>query len=111
MNRRDRRTQERRRTALAREYIRAAKPDEYHLGYSDGGNRMCQAMTLATAKAMKECGVDTDVMVDVLVKTADILSDNVLKTDSEIKEEYQNLGILFDKDSPFPEEQFIALEE
>lgn len=110
MNRRDRRTQERQRTALAREYIRATKPPEYHLGYNDGGNRMCQAMTLATAKAMKECGVDTGVMADVLVRAVDILTDNVLKTDSEIKEEYLKIGILFDKDSPFSEEQFIAVE-
>ena len=105
MNRESRRLQAKRRTAIARELMRAEKPPEYGTGFHDGGMAMCKACDASFAQAMQEAGFQASTIVRVLHKAHDKLSDFVLE-DEKMKKAYEDIGILYDETAVFDDEKF-----
>ena len=97
--------QQKRRTAMARELMRAEKPPEYGTGYNDGGIAMCKACDASFAHAMKEVGFQPTTIVKVLHRAHDKLADFVLD-DDELKKAYEDIGILYDEAAVFDSEKF-----
>lgn len=105
MNRESRRLQAKRRTAMARELMRAEKPPEYGQGFNDGGVAMCKACDASFAQAMQEVGFQASTIVRVLHKAHDKLSDFVMD-DEKMEKAYEDIGILYDGSAQFEDEKF-----
>lgn len=105
MNRENRRLQQKKRNAMARELMRAEKPPEYGLGFNDGGMAMCKACDASFAQAMQEAGFQASTIVKVLHKAHDKLSDFVLD-DEKMQKAYNDIGILYDETTVFEDEKF-----
>ena len=109
MNRQGRRTEAKRKQAIARELVRIEKPEQYGQGFRDGGVAMCKAAEAAFATAMCDAGFQQSTIIRVLRKAEDKLS-FFAGEDELIQEAYDKLGIIFDESAVFSNEKFSAKE-
>lgn len=109
MNRQSRRTEAKRKQAIARELVRMEKPEQYGQGFHDGGVAMSKAAEAAFATAMYDAGFQQSTIIRVLRKAEDKLS-FFAGEDELIQEAYDKLGIIFDESAVFSNEKFSAKE-
>ena len=110
MNRQQRRAAERKRKAIAKEITRMEKPEQYGLGFHDGGRSMTKAAYAAFCSAMAEHGFLVEDILSILRSMDDRLL--VYAGDDElIQEAFEKTGILVDFEQLFSSDKFSMKEE
>lgn len=109
MNRAERRSQAKRRKAIARELVRMEKPEQYHQGFNDGGRSMTRACYAAFTLALHDHGLPPTDIVDIMRDLDDRLF--VYAGDDELQQQaYDHAGIVIDFQEVFSNDR-ITLKE
>ena len=100
MNRAERRKQERRRNAIAKELVRMEKPKQYEQGFQDGGTSMTKTCYACFVSALANSGMDANAIVDIMRDLDDRLF--VYAGDEELQQDtYDKAGIVINFDEVF----------
>lgn len=107
MNRAERRKQNRRRTAISKELVRMEKPEQYELGFQDGGKSMTKTCYACFVSALANSGMDTDRIVDIMRDLDDRLF--VYAGNEELQQDtYDKAGIMIDFDEVFSNDRIYS---
>lgn len=104
VNRQQRRAQERKKKAIARQIVRLEKPEAYYEGFKDGSASFTEAAYAAFCVAMNELQYTTDDILAVLRRMDDALL-LCAGNHEMIQEAFEKTGLLIDFSELFSEDR------